>query len=144
MRDTVPLPHPRKAVTRNLLLRTSLVLAGLFAQLPLSKATAVEPFAPDNTPSCPSAVRQGAQNAIDLFLTEHRVKLQESEKKLRQELFAAQNRGESTVGIETRIDLAKTFNRYHLEKAASDKAAELQAFALKKYGCRLHLFYVVP
>ncbi len=89
-------------------------------------------------------MRQGAQKAIDLFLAEQRVKIQKEQITLEIEIQKVRQEGKSTVGLEARRDIQARFDKYHLEKAASDKAAELEAFALTKYGCRPHLFYVVP
>lgn len=89
-------------------------------------------------------MRQGAQKAIDLFLAEQRVKIQKEQITLEIEIQKVRQEGKSTVGLEARRDIQARFDKYHLEKAASDKAAELEAFALAKYGCRPHLFYVVP
>jgi hypothetical protein len=128
-----------KALGRGLLAATCCLI-----QLVLGEAKAADPFVPDNTVSCTSAVTRGAQRALETHMEKLKLDIQNEDFNLTRELYKAREKGESAVGLETQQRLKAATDRYKLQGALGAKTAELQAFAAKKYKCRLELFYFVP
>jgi hypothetical protein len=114
--------------------KTVLLVTCLSPLLTWNQANAADPFVPkpfvpDKTPFCSSEIRSGANAALDKYM--------DNVEKSEMDKYSFRERWLDTITGE-----------YPYKQVLRDKAQvkikELEAFARKKYKCRLDLFYVAP